>query len=124
MENAGELLAAGLTFGNVVSAKISHPRADFAAMNEVYREFFRRAARARDRAIGACRTRSGRGDHVRGFLAARKAIGTPPSGLPLSPAIRAGQHLFVSGMLGNTADTAADVAAQARLTLQDRRDAP
>ena len=35
----------------------------------------------------------------------------------LLPAIRVGRHVFVSGMLGNTAENAADVAAQTRETL-------
>jgi enamine deaminase RidA (YjgF/YER057c/UK114 family) len=49
MENAGELLAtAGLTHRDVVSSKIYlTPGADFAAMNEVYREFFPEAPPAR-----------------------------------------------------------------------------
>ena len=40
------------------------------------------------------------------FVAAsapRQAIGAPPPGIPISPAIRSGRHLYVSGMLGNIA---------------------
>jgi enamine deaminase RidA (YjgF/YER057c/UK114 family) len=44
----------------------------------------------------------------------RKVIGQP-SALPLSPAIAAGGRLFVSGMLGNTADTTGNVSAQTKL---------
>jgi len=36
---------------------------------------------------------------------------------PLSSAIRAGRLVFLSGMLGNTAENATDVAAQTRETL-------
>jgi 2-iminobutanoate/2-iminopropanoate deaminase len=49
--------------------------------------------------------------------APRAAIGTPPSGLPLSPAVKAGSRLYLSGMLGNTPATEDDVAAQTRETL-------
>ena len=120
MENAGELLAAaGLTFRDVVSAKIYLTRAaDFAAMNEVYREFFPDAPPARATVQSGLAGPDAVVEIT--FVAsssARQAIGTPPSGLPISPAIRAGQRLYVSGMLGNTADTAGDVAAQTRLTL-------
>ena len=38
-------------------------------------------------------------------------------GLPLSPAIRAGRRLYVSGMLGNSAATTGDVSAQTREAL-------
>lgn len=120
MQNAGELLAAaGLTFRHVVSAKIYLTRAaDFAAMNEVYREFFPDAPPVRATVqSGLAGPEAVVEITFVASSAARKAIGTPPSGLPLSPAIQAGRHLFVSGMLGNTADTAGDVAAQTRLTL-------
>jgi 2-iminobutanoate/2-iminopropanoate deaminase len=49
--------------------------------------------------------------------APRAAIGEPPSGLPLSPAVRAGNRLYLSGMLGNTTETEGDVAAQTRETM-------
>ena len=120
MENAGELLAtAGLTHRDVVSSKIYLTRAaDFAAMNEVYREFFPDAPPARATVQSGL---AGPEAIVEitfvASSASRNAIGTPPSGLPLSPAIRAGQHLFVSGMLGNSQETAGDAAAQTRATL-------
>ena len=120
MENAGELLAAaGLSCRDVVSSKIYLTRAaDFAAMNEVYREFFPDAPPVRATVqSGLAGPEAVVEITLAASSAARKAIGTPPSGLPLSPAIRAGRHLFVSGMLGNNPDTAGDVAAQTRLTL-------
>ena len=120
MENAGELLgAAGLTFRDVVSAKIYLTRtADFAAMNEVYREFFPDGPPARATVQSGLAGPEAVVEIT--FVAsssARKAIGAPPSGLPLSPAVRAGQHVYVSGMLGNTPDTTGDVAAQTLETL-------
>jgi enamine deaminase RidA (YjgF/YER057c/UK114 family) len=120
MENAGELLAtAGLTHRDVVSSKIYLTRAaDFAAMNEVYREFFPEAPPARATVqSGLAGPEAVVEITFVASSASRNAIGTPPSGLPLSPAIRAGRHLFVSGMLGNSPDTAGDVAAQTRATL-------
>jgi len=41
----------------------------------------------------------------------------PPSSVPLSPAIRTGNRLYVSGMLGNTADNKGDAKAQTVETL-------
>ena len=120
MENAGELLAAaGMTLRDVVSSKIYLTRAaDFAAMNEVYRESFPDAPPARATVqSGLAGPEAVVEITFVASSASRNAIGTPPSGLPLSPAIRAGQHLFVSGMLGNTPETAGDVAAQTRATL-------
>jgi 2-iminobutanoate/2-iminopropanoate deaminase len=49
--------------------------------------------------------------------APRQAIGVAPAGLPLSPAIRAGNRLYLSGMLGNTPANEGDAAAQTRETL-------
>jgi 2-iminobutanoate/2-iminopropanoate deaminase len=40
-----------------------------------------------------------------------------PANPNLSPAIRAGNHVYVSGMLGNTPETKGDTAAQTRETL-------
>ena len=102
-----ELLeAAGLTFRDVVSARIYLTRAaDFAAMNEVYREFFPDAPPARATVqSGLAGPEAVVEITFVASSAARQAIGAPPSGLPLSPAIRAGRHLYVSGMLGNTPD--------------------
>lgn len=120
MENASELLgAAGLTFRDVVSAKIYLTRAaDFPAMNEVYGGFFPDAPPARATVQSGLAGPDAVVEIT--FVAsssARQAIGIPPSGLPISPAIRAGQHLYLSGMLGNTPDAAGDVAAQTRATL-------
>jgi reactive intermediate/imine deaminase len=120
MENAGQLLeAAGLSFRDVVSARIYlTSAADFAAMNEVYREFFPDAPPARATVQSGLAGPEAVVEIT--FVASastRRAIGSPPSGIPLSPAIRAGRHLYVSGMLGNTADAAGDAAAQTRETL-------
>jgi reactive intermediate/imine deaminase len=120
MENARQLLeAAGMTFANIVSARVYlTSKADFAAMNEVYAEFFPSAPPAR--ATVECRLAGPEANVEITFIASsapRSVVGTPPSGLPLSPAVKAGDRIYVSGMLGNTPATAGDVSAQTRETL-------
>lgn len=119
MENARELLAAaGLTFAEVVTARVYlTDTASFHAMNQVYREYFADGFPAR------ATIKAGLvGDFLveMTFMAStlpRQIIGDPPPGVPISPAVRAGQRLYLSGALGNTPDTAGDVAAQTRETL-------
>jgi aminoacrylate peracid reductase len=120
IENASELLkAAGLTLANVVSSRVYlTDAANFQGMNQAYRESFLEAPPVRatvksglagpDFLVEMTFTAS---------AAPRMAIGTPPPGVPISPAIRAGQRLYVSGALGNTTETAGDVSAQTRETL-------
>jgi 2-iminobutanoate/2-iminopropanoate deaminase len=120
MENARQLLeAAGMTFANIVSARVYLTNAgDFAAMNEVYGEYFPSAPPAR--ATVKCGLAGPEAVVEITFIASaapRAAIGEPPSGLPLSPAVKAGNRLYLSGMLGNTPETEGDVAAQTRATM-------
>ena len=120
MENARQLLdAAGMTFANIVSARVYLTNAgDFAAMNEVYGEYFPSAPPAR--ATVKCGLAGPEAVVEITFIASaapRAAIGEPPSGLPLSPAVKAGNRLYLSGMLGDSAETAGDVAAQTRETM-------
>jgi reactive intermediate/imine deaminase len=120
LQNGQELLqAAGMTMANVVSARVYlTDAADFAAMNAVYREFFPQNFPARATVKAAL---AGAGPVVEITLVAssapRQAIGTPPPGVPISPAVRSGGTLYLSGMLGNTPQTTGDVAAQTRETL-------
>jgi 2-iminobutanoate/2-iminopropanoate deaminase len=120
MENARQLLeAAGMTFANIVSSRIYlTSAADFSAMNEVYGEYFPSAPPARATVQSGLAGPEAVVEIT--FVASsapRSAIGAPPSGLPLSPAVRAGQRLYVSGMLGNSVATAGDVSAQTREAL-------
>jgi 2-iminobutanoate/2-iminopropanoate deaminase len=121
LDNAGELLkAAGMTFANVVSARIYLPDlGPFQQMNEVYRTYFSSAPPARAT--------------VKAGLAGPQALveitlvasSSPKEviddGRPVNPnlsaAIRAGNRVYVSGMLGNMPETTGDVAGQTRETL-------
>ena len=120
MDNAAELLAAaGLSFANVVSTRVYLTEAaNFAAMNEVYGPYFAGAPPARATVV----TNLAGPDFLvemtfTASSAPRESFGTPPPGIPISPAIRAGQRLYLSGTLGNTPETAGDVGGQTRETL-------
>jgi 2-iminobutanoate/2-iminopropanoate deaminase len=115
MDNAGELLkAAGMTYANIVSARVYLPDAtEFQQMNEVYRGYFAQTpppARATVKAGLA-------GSEYRVEMtfvassASREAIGP---GQNLSAAIKAGNRLYLSGVLGQTPENAGDAAAQTR----------
>src|SRR5436190_7382714 len=118
LENAKELLeTAGLSFSHVVSARVFLPELkDFAEMNRVYREFVGpdRPARA---TVGAHLTSSAYNVEMTfvASAAARQTIDADPEKSPnLSPAVRAGNLLFVSGLLAEGNAAAADPAAQTR----------
>lgn len=123
MTNAGELLkAAGMSFANVVSARVFLPDTSvFGRMNEVYRGYFDGVpppARATVRA-GLAGSQYNVEITMIASSAARSAVSAGrPANPNLSHAIRAGNRLYVSGMLGNTPETKGDVAAQTRETLQ------
>lgn len=120
MENAGELLkAAGMSFANVVSSRVYlTDTAGFAGMNEAYGEYFKDKPPARATVKAGL---AGPDFNLEiTFIASsapREVIGTPPIGLPLSPAIKAGRRLYLSGMLGNTPATAGNMSAQTSETL-------
>ena len=120
IDNAAELLkTVGMSLANVVSARVYLTDAsNFQGMNQAYRQSFAQAPPARatvksglagpDFLVEITFTAS---------TAPRQAIGTPPEDVPISPAIKAGRHLYLSGALGNTAETAGNPAAQTRETL-------
>jgi reactive intermediate/imine deaminase len=119
-ENAAELLdAAGSSLEGIVSSRVYlTSRPNFGAMNDVYRGFFAGAPPARATVVSGLA-----GPDVlvemtfTASLAPRQAIGSPPPGIPISPAVRAGQRIYLSGALGNTPETKGNVAAQTRETL-------
>jgi reactive intermediate/imine deaminase len=117
MENASQLLAsAGMDFSNVVSARVYLPdTAGFQQMNDVYRSYFKtdRPARATVKAGLA----GSQYAVEMTFVASSAPRQTFAPGANLSGAIEAGNRLYVSGMLGQTAQNAGDASAQTRETL-------
>lgn len=127
LDNAGELLkAAGMTHANVVSARVYLPDvAHFQAMNAAYRQYFPSAPPARATVRAAL---AGRDYAVEITLVAssakKEAIGDGrPANPNLSAAIRAGNRVYLSGMLGNTRETRGEAGAQTRETLSRIRTA-
>jgi len=127
MENAGEILkAAGMSHDQVVSSRvyIAETRM-FEDMNASYRGYFPKnpPARATVRAalvdpkyLVEITMLAVKG--TREAILPPNADGTPAQPNPnLSPAIRIGSRLYLSGMLGNTASNKGDIKAQARETL-------
>jgi enamine deaminase RidA (YjgF/YER057c/UK114 family) len=120
IDNASQLLeTAGVSLDDVVSTRVYLTRAaDFQEMNRAYRDRFRGGPPAR--ATVTCGLAGPDFQVEMTFTAvatARQVIGTPPEGIPISPAVRSGSRIYLSGVLGNTPETAGDVAAQTRETL-------
>lgn len=122
LDNAGELLkAAGMTHANVVSSRVYLPDgAHFQEMNAAYRQYFPSAPPARATVQAAL---AGPPDYAVEITlvasSAKKEVITDgrPANPNLSTAIRAGNRVYLSGMLGNTPDTKGDAGAQTRETL-------
>jgi reactive intermediate/imine deaminase len=122
LDNAGEILrAAGMSYANVASARVYlADAAHFAAMNEAYRPYWPKDPPAR----ATVRAGLPGPDYLVEIAlvaveGAREPIVPPnPDGTPgkpnpnLTPAIRAGNRLFVSGLLGATPQTRGDARAQ------------
>ena len=127
LDNATEILkAAGMTLANVVSSRVYLPDGDtFQQMNATYRKYFSSAPPARATVVTGL---AGSQYNVEITLVAssapRRVIDDGrPANPNLSAAIRAGDRVYLSGMLGNTAETKGDVAAQTRETLSRIRGA-
>jgi len=123
MENAAAILqSAGMGFEDVVSSRVYiTDSTKFQDMNTVYRGYFPKAPPARatvrvdltnPQYIVEITMVAVKGP-AREAIAAVDADANPN----LSPAIRVGNRLFLSGMLGNTPATKGDAAAQTRETL-------
>jgi reactive intermediate/imine deaminase len=118
LENAKQLLeAAGLSFAHVVSGRVFLPDLkDFAEMNRIYREYLGadRPARA---TVGAGLTAPSYNVEMT-FVASsapRESIDIAATPNPnLSAAVRAGNALFVSGMLAEGDALTGDGGAQTR----------
>ena len=122
MDNAGELLkAAGLDFSNVVSARVFLPDASaFQQMNEVYRGYFTTAPPPARATVKADLTGPQYGVEVTFVASSAPRQATAP-GQNLSAAIKSGNRLYLSGVLGNTTENAGDAAAQTREVLSKIR---
>jgi len=127
LDNASEILkAAGMSFDHVVSSRVYiTDGTKFQDMNGVYRTYFTKEPPARATVIAGL---MGPQYQVEITLTAvnrpKRAIITPQAdgspGRPspiLSSAIEVGHRLYLSGMLGNTADNKGDMEAQTRETL-------
>lgn len=122
LENARALLnAAGLGFEHVVSARVFlTDLSQFQVMNQVYRTYFAKDPPAR----ATVRTVLMQPSYLveMTFVASRAPkqviAADGPSNPNLSPAIRAGSRLYLSGMLGVTPASRSDAGAQTRETLR------
>ena len=117
MDNAGQLLkAAGMDYSNIVSGRVYLPdTATFQQMNEVYRSYFKGGPPARATVkAGLAGPQFAVEMTFVASSAPREAI-TP--GTNLSAAIKSGNRLYLSGVLGNTAENSGDATAQTRETL-------
>jgi enamine deaminase RidA (YjgF/YER057c/UK114 family) len=124
MDNAGEILkAAGFSYADVVAVRnyISDP-ATFGAMNTIYRTYFPKDPPARATVVAPLtapqyifETTMVAVKGPRETITTPGADGTPGQPNPnLSSAIRVGNRLYISGLLGNTADNKGDATAQTR----------
>jgi 2-iminobutanoate/2-iminopropanoate deaminase len=121
LNNAGVLLkTAGLTYADVVAARVFlTDDSYFEAMNDEYRKFFIVDPPARATAVMPL---MGNDSSVEITLIAtegdRQVVGpaVAPS-LPLSTGVRAGDFLFLSGVLGNTDANSGDLDGQTREVL-------
>jgi reactive intermediate/imine deaminase len=128
LDNAGALLAAGgMNMADVASSRVFLTDVStFQDMNGVYRTYFPRDPPARATVKAALTapellveiTLVAVKDVSRTAITTPNADGTPGKPNPnLSSAIRAGNRLYLAGMLGNTAETQGDVKAQTAETL-------
>jgi 2-iminobutanoate/2-iminopropanoate deaminase len=115
MDNAGELLkAAGMDYSHIVSARVFLPdTAHFQQMNDIYRGYFKAApppARATVKADLSGKEYAVEMTFVASAAPAER-IGPAQN---LSSAVRVGNRLYLSGVLGNTPENRGDAAAQTR----------
>jgi reactive intermediate/imine deaminase len=127
LDNGGEVLkAAGMSFDNVVASRVFITDVkNFQAMNEVYRTYFPKDPPARATVVAPLMgpqfqveiTMTAVGGAKQAFTTPA-ADGSPGKPSPiLSSAIKVGNRLYVSGMLGNTPETKGDMEAQTKETL-------
>jgi enamine deaminase RidA (YjgF/YER057c/UK114 family) len=109
-----------MTLANVVSSRVYLPDGStFQQMNTAYRKYFSSAPPARATVVtGLAGSQYNVEITLVASSAAKRVIDDGrPTNPNLSAAIRAGDRVYLAGMLGNTAETKGDVAAQTRETL-------
>src|SRR5262249_43222182 len=129
LDNGRAILeAAGMSYSDVVSSRVFiTDNAQFQTMNAAYRPYFSASPPARATVRAGL---MGADYQVEIAMVAvkdpqRKAVTTPnadgspgsPGTSPLSSAVRVGNRLYLSGILGNSADNRNDVKAQTAETL-------
>ena len=114
MENAGQLLkAAGMDYSNIVSARVYVPDpAGFQQMNEAYRSYFKSDLPAR--ATVAAGLAGAQYAVEMTFIASSAPRQAFFPSANLSGAIKAGNRLYISGVLGQTPGTAGKPTEQTR----------
>ena len=122
LDNGAEILKeAGMTYDNVVSAKVFiTDNAKFQEMNDVYRTYFTKDPPARATVVAPLMGAANLVEITMTAMSGTKqtfttpaADGTPGKPNPLlSSAVKVGKRLYVSGILGNTAANATDIEAQ------------
>jgi reactive intermediate/imine deaminase len=120
MDNATEILkAAGLSLAHVVSNRVYlTDAANFPAMNDAYRGYFSSSPPARATVqTGLAGSQYLVEMTMTASRVPRQVAGQADPALPISPAIRVGKRLYLSGVLGNTPQSKDDVAGQTRETL-------
>ncbi|MEO6223574.1 MAG: RidA family protein [Vicinamibacterales bacterium] len=117
LENAAILLkTAGVGLEQVVQSRVFITDvAEFAGMNDAYRTYFTQAPPARATAVARL---MGNDYTVEVTLVAtrgkKEVIGTASTTVPLSSAVRAGNRVFLSGVLGNTDANVNDASGQTK----------
>jgi enamine deaminase RidA (YjgF/YER057c/UK114 family) len=127
MDNAGEILkAAGYSYADVVTVRNYITDAKyFQDMNKIYQGYFPKDPPARATVVAPLagpqylfETTMVAVKGPREAITTPTADGTPGKPNPnLSSAIKVGNRLYLSGLLGNTADNKGDTAAQTKETL-------
>ncbi len=117
LDNASTLLkTAGVSVEQVVQSRVFITDvAEFAGMNDAYRTYFTQAPPARATAVARL---TGNDYLVEITLVAtrgkKEVIGPPSTTVPLSSAVRAGNRVFLSGVLGNTDANVNDASGQTK----------
>ena len=124
LDNAREILsAAGMTFDNVVSARVYITDATrFQEMNKVYTSYFTKEPPARATVVAPLMSPANQIEITLTASSLPKQVFTTPAadgspGKPspiLSSAVKVGNRLYVSGILGNTKENLGDAGAQTK----------